>query len=756
MVLLYLITAFLGAALLFVVQPMLARMVLPLLGGSPAVWNTTMVFFQAALLAGYGYAHLSTSRLGTGRQSWLHLGLMLVPLSVLPLGISQTGLTHGWENPVPWLFALLAGSVGIPFFVIASTGPLLQRWFTTSGHPRASDPYFLFAAGNLGSLVGLVAYPLWIEPRFKLADQSALWAAGYGLLMMLTYACAIALRLSKWRARAGAVGVVSAEAVAIAPLPKRKRGGSKQQTRGEEDAAQRPINLTRRLRWMALAAVPSGLVLAVTQHITTDIASVPLLWALPLALYLISFIIVFARGTAPNPRLAAAVLPFVGIAIAVTRRGQWDEPMFAIIGLHLAGLLVAATACHGVLSEDRPSSTRLTEYYFWIALGGVVGGAFDALVAPLIFSSVLEYPLLLGLAFLLIRPLRFQWSGWSRAGTDLVLAALLATASVALVAAWSRVPEGRGDGAWLVASAAMSAVLLLWIKRPARFGLALVALLLANPAEMPRQARLVHAERSFFGVHKVTHYPPNVTVLFSGTTIHGIQDHEPAHRRQPLGYYHPLSPVADALILLGQRHGRQVAVVGLGAGSLAAYARPGESWTFLEIDPTVVRIARTPGWFTYLEESPGDVQVVVGDARQSLQRERTGRFDLIILDAYSSDAVPVHLLTREALQLYLDRLAPHGSLVFHISSRHFDLAPVIANLAADARLVCRLASDRNNDHAEWTRGRLSSTYVVVARRAEDLGVIASDPSWMTPATRPDVGVWTDDYSSLWKVLKRRG
>lgn len=734
---------------------MFARMVLPLLGGSPAVWNTTQVFFQTALLAGYGYAHLSASRLGAGRQSWLHLGLMLVPFLVLPLGVSGAGFAHDAAHPILALFALLAASVGVPFFVIASTGPLLQRWFASSGHPRASDPYFLFAAGNLGSLLGLIGYPLLIEPRLKLVDQSALWAAGYGVLMTLTYGCAMALRGSQRRAAAPADSSAGTpEAAGPAPSPRRSRvAGQRPAPRAASDA---PLTRARRLRWVLLAAVPSGLSLAVTQHVTTELGSVPLLWVLPLGLYLASFIIVFARGTQPNPRVAALVLPFVAVAIALSQRGRWDEPLFAIVALHLLGLLAAATACHGVLAEDRPSSARLTEYFFWIALGGVIGGAFEALVAPLVFRSVLEYPLLLASAFLLIRPLRAQWSDWTRAATDVVIAGLAAAASLALVIAWSRVPEGPGDGSWVLASAAMAAVLLFWIRRPARFGLALAALLLVNPAEMPRQARLVHEERSFFGVHKVTQYPPDVSVLFSGSTIHGVQDRDPAQRRLPLGYYHPMSPVADALILLAQRPGREVAVVGLGAGSLAAYARPGERWTFFEIDPTVVRIARTPSWFTYLEESPGDVSVVLGDARQSLQREPKGRFDLIILDAYSADVVPVHLLTREALRLYVDRLAPGGALVFHISSRHFDLAPVIANLAADARLTCRLASDRNNDRTAWTRGRLSSTYVAVARRPEDLGVIANDPSWISPATRADVGVWTDDYSSLWKVLKRRG
>jgi len=749
MLILYALTLFLSAALLFVVQPMFARLVLPLLGGSPAVWNTTQVFFQAALLAGYAYAHFTTRWLAPRRQVIVHIGLLLVPLFLLPIAIPKDWTPPTASNPVLWLLALLAVSVGLPFFVVSTSGPLLQQWFTRTGHRAAADPYFLYAASNLGSLLALLSYPAVIEPTLKLADQSRGWAIGYGLLVVLIVSCGVFL----WRASA-----VGANPPAMS-TPK----------------AEELLTPKRRLRWLLLAFVPSSLMLSVTTYISTDIAAVPLLWVIPLALYLLTFVLVFASKPPLPHWLMVRVLPFVLLPLVVLLAAHLTETTLLLIILHLVAFFAVAMVCHGEIARDRPTPRHLTQFYLWISLGGVLGGVFNALLAPIIFSGVWEYPLTLVLAGLLLplplsaaaarrpearpsrqstrrpemgdRERRQRLLDW---GLPLVL--LLLVAAVLLILKVQDLP--LDPTLLLLIFGAPALICLSFVRRPLRFGLGIGAIVLASVIYVGGGGRLLYTGRSFFGVYRVIDfYAQDYHLFYHGATLHGLQSTEPTRQKEPLGYFYPTGPLGKVFAALAEKlAGRKVAVIGLGAGSTACYAQPGQSWTFYEIDPTVERIARDPRYFTYLQNCAPDAQVILGDGRLALASAPPGEYDLMILDAYNSDALPVHLMTREALQLYLSRLAPEGVLAFNITNAHMNLEPVLAALAQDASLVSRTQDEVYIDPAEGERGKINSKWLIIARTPADLGSLADDPQWLPSRTRPGMRVWTDDFSSVLSVL----
>ena len=748
MLLLYTFTLFLSAALLFVVQPMFARLVLPLLGGSPAVWNTTQVFFQAALLAGYAYAYVTSRWLTPRRQILLHVCLLLAPLLVLPIAIPQGWTPPTTSNPAPWLLALLTISVGLPFFVVSTSGPLLQQWFARTGHRSAADPYFLYAASNLGSLLALLSYPVVIEPTLRLMDQSRVWTIGYGLLILLVTGCGVFL----WRS------LPKAEA-APGSLPAIKP------SKAEDD-----LTPKRRLRWLLLAFVPSGLMLSVTTYISTDIAAVPLMWVIPLALYLLTFVLVFASKPPLPHGLMVRALPFVLLPLIVILAAHLTETTLPLIFLHLLAFFVVAMVCHGEIARDRPNPRHLTQFYLWISLGGVLGGVFNALLAPVIFSSVWEYPLTLVMAGLLLplakpadqpgrRPNpRPNWQpdvkdkrqrllDWG-----LPLALLLIIGGVLLVLKVQDLPL---DPTLLVVIFGLPALICLsFVRRPLRFGLGIAAIVLVSVIYVGGGGRLLYAGRSFFGVYRVIDfYAQDYHLFYHGATLHGLQSTDPARRKEPLGYFYSSGPLGQVFTALNEKlAGRKVAVIGLGAGSIACYAQPGQRWTFYEIDPTVEQIARDPRYFTYLQDCAPDANVVLGDGRLSLAPAPPGEYDLLILDAYNSDALPIHLITREALQLYLSKLAPEGVLVFNITNTHLDLEPVLAGLAQDSGLISRTQDDAYIEPDEAELGKINSKWLVMARTLADLGPLASDSKWLPAHARPGMPVWTDDFSSLLSVL----
>ena len=726
MLVLFTATIFLSAALLFVVEPMFARMALPMLGGSPAVWNTALVFYQAVLLLGYSYAHVLT-RLTPRRQALFHSVVLILPLLVLPISVARAGHPPGGENPIPWLLSLLAIAVGLPFFVVSTGGSILQRWFGRAGHGSSKDPYFLYAASNLGSMLGLLAYPLVIEPNLTLKLQSLGWSVGYILLALLTLACAwLALKPGTPQA---AEPVIAQRATAAIPW-------------------------SRRLRWILWAFIPSSLLLGVTTHLTSDVGSFPLLWVVPLALYLMTFTIAFGKPHWIKRSLLLKTYSILVVVLAVSLAARANEPFAFILGLDLLFLVLSGLLFHGLLAEDRPDASHLTQFYLWIALGGVLGGLFNALVAPLIFKSVLEYPLVVVLACAVAPAIPTGKENKPFGGLDIVLPLIVGGLTFAAVTVVTRFGLAESKLVILLTFAWPAFLAFSFSRRPVRFALGLAALLVAAQTFTVGGGKLLHEERSFFGVHRVILTTGGKHLLLHGSTFHGLQWVDPAKHDQPLSYYHREGPFGQ---VFADRAAAQkpisVGLVGLGAGALVAYARPGDRWTAYEIDPVVDRLARDPKWFTYISDAPVELTTVLGDGRLSLAADTTKRFDVLVLDAYSSDAIPVHLLTREAMHLYAERLAPGGVLAFNLSNRHLDLAPVVAALAKDQGLVCRLHDDLDVTPEQFIAGRFPARVAVVARSLDDMGSIATDARWVEPQTRKDLRLWTDDYSSLLPIYR---
>lgn len=931
------VSLFVSALLLFLVQPMIGKVILPRFGGSPAVWSTTMLFFQTALLAGYSYAHFAPRWLGPRRHTLVHIGLLLSPLVVVPAGwvvwpftAAPLGIAPGWAppgdaHPVPYLLLLLTVLVGLPFFVLSTSAPLLQKWFAGTGRPSAKDPYYLYAASNLGSMIALLGYPFLVEPALGVRVQGWLWLAGYALCAAMILAC---MRLAH-TAAPPAVSELKADLPPRAPEPVQADIDTAIQAAPEEGitphpasgepldveavaldqpadpaaSPEAPITPWQRFLWVARAFVPSSMMLGVTTYFTTDITPMPLLWVLPLAVYLLSFIVVFFRLPVPGFETAMTILhklcvvwtPVPLLFLVFLLQSDWLRayiPQMPMFGIHLLALFAVALACHGELAQTRPAARHLTEFFLWISVGGVLGGLFNALIAPVLFDRVAEYPLIIALAGLLLPNLaRREPTAW-RLAPDFGLAALVFGTALALLyfrlknetlelgkihelplddvvwtgalvvllivgGALALVFSHRnavvraldlaiplGVGMWmalllptenlpkpilyvlLVTSLGALAVSLnllvlhavrgeLWmallqvwgvglalgmgaltlhhlgspyspfgtfdpygasastiretllfgmplllaalcVDRPVRFGLCLAASLLVgalyeDAGRFGGAGGLLLRERSFFGVLAVEEVG-EYHRLMHGTTLHGTQRMDAEHRTQPISYYWRTSPMGEVQSMFDERGVKPpMAVLGLGTGTMAGYARPGQELWYFEIDPAVIPIARNPRYFTFVtdaEERGADVKILLGDGRLQMATAPDHHFGLILLDAFSSDAIPTHLITREALQLYLKKLAPGGIIAVHISNRHLDLQPMVGNLANELGL----AAIRRYDDTQ-VPGTNASDWVLVARQGEDFGTLLANPEWAPAERDPKLAVWTDDFSNLLSVYR---
>jgi hypothetical protein len=731
----YTAAIFVSALLLFSVQPLFTKMVLPRLGGSPAVWSVAMVFFQSLLLAGYAYAHVLMQVKNRAIPIAVHLLLLVVAISTLPLSIAS-----GWGEPPTsgyafWLLGLFVVSIGLPFFALAANNPLLQAWFVRTGHPDGPDPYFLYASSNIGSFLALLSYPVLLEPMFTLRTQNLMWAGGYGVLVLLIAGCGVLLMRSP--------------ASAVADL--------------DADDSQSPApDWMLRARWIFLAAVPSGLLIAVTAHISTDVAAAPLLWVLPLSLYLLTWVLVFqSRPLLPHKwMLALQPLAIAGVIALLAVGGE--QNLLLTLGGHQLCFFVIAMACHGELARTRPAAKYLTGFYVALSFGGMVGGLFAGLIAPYAFSWIAEYPILLALAVLCRPPTGGErWPFLSRWYWP-----FLAVLAVALIVpAWSegKIPAWLQDHrVWTAGAVGILAALLALLLRAGRskiFATVVLALVLIRlyPADDGR----VETVRSFFGVHKIVVTPNGqYHVLMHGTTIHGAQkylndDGTPVGGRpEPITYYHRDGGIGQAITALRERKGAplRVAVIGVGAGTLSCASEPGESWKFFEIDQTMVDAARDPKYFSYIQNCAPDMKPVIGDARLTFAKEPDGVYDLIIVDAYSSDAIPIHLATEEAMEIYKDKLAPQGAVVMHVSNRHLELESVVVGIADANDLKSWVYSEDSGRDDEY----IFATSVVVSARAEaDIGKLASSQQWAETEPTENQRVWTDDYSNILGAVYRR-
>ncbi len=757
MVILYTATIFLSAFLIFLVQPIIGKLLLPLAGGSPSVWNACMLFFQALMLAGYSYTHFSQKKFGVGKQTKIQIGLMLATLLLLP--IRFTASTAIPEDPTFWLLTNLLKSAGIPFFILTTLSPMLQLWFAHTGHSRAGNPFFLYAASNTGSFAALLAYPFLIEPFVDLSNQTTLWAAGYAILTVLIIFC----RKS-----------VNAEAVEQDP---------------DLQQIATPVEKATVVKWVTAAFLPSSLLMGSTLFFTTDLAPVPLLWILPLMVFLVTFIIAFSSKNLPFwliEKLAVAAVFAFTVVFGLDFRHQ----LWLTMPLHLMVLFAICLYCHTYLARSKPDLYHLTAFYTWISVGGMLGGLFNTLIAPYVFLSFTEYPLMIVAAVAFIYHNReTEIKDQSRPARMVALATGLVTAtsiiairstnfSLILRKLASRhyleVDTGLVPNIleWLKNNSSVLNTLLviiisltpmLFISRVRRFNLAAAAmgmLLCFYAYEIGSSAEVIYITRNFFGIKSVTIIPnTSVRTLYHGSTNHGAQDFAPERRQTPLTYFHREGPAGDIFALpVAQKEGFKVGIIGLGVGSLVTYARPGNEFTFYEIDPDIIdMVSGDSPIFSFIYEQASQTRLISGDGRLKLQETPANYYDMIILDAFSSDAIPMHLITNEAMQIYLSRLKPEGVLALHISNRYLNLQPVLKKMAEKNELAALYTHDHTFDASDKNNYlRERCTYVVMARSYEPISKLkeVKSKTWQElPSDMPEVALWTDSFSSIIPILK---
>ena len=715
---LFAVTTFASAGLVFLVQPMVAKLVLPLLGGSSSVWNTSIAFFQAALLVGYGYAHFLQKIRSVRIQALVHVAALLAAALALPLRVTGALGEPSSDYPSLWLLGVLAVSIGAPFAILSATAPLVQAWHARTIHAETgAEPYVLYAASNLGSLLALLAYPAVVEPLATLHGQTAGWSTGYVAFVVLM--ATLALFVSRARA-----ATIETPASAAGPAP----------------------SWRDRAIWIGLAAIPSSLMLGVTTHITTDVASAPFLWVIPLALYLLTFIIAFSDRPIVSPKLTLMLQAAAVVACAALMPFKSANFMLQL-SVHLAAFFLTALMCHQALVARRPDPAHLTEFYLWMSFGGVVGGAFNAFLAPVIFTNVWEYPLVLVLACLArpgLQPVEpWRWATFALGG-------IAAAAAPIIALKFGMVDHFKVIVGALLVLASVSAFV---IRRQMIVFFGLVVLLSISAELVGDRVDVRQSWRSFFGVLRQSEMPVPamggaVKMLSHGTTLHGAQAQDPRYMCRPLVYYAPETPIGQVFSHETKRPTPlRVGAVGLGTGAVAAYSRKGDHLTFFEIDPLVIRLSTDPKYFSYTTTcAKGAIDYVVGDARLTLAKQPAGTFDVLLIDAFSSDAVPAHLLTVEAMKGYLAKLKPDGVLIVHLSNRNLELrapAMAVAEAAGGFALIQRHSPAKGSPPL-WES---AEDAMIVSRSLAALAPYEADGRWAQTdptAARP----WTDDYMNL--------
>jgi hypothetical protein len=699
------------SALIFWVQPLVGKQLLPLLGGAPAVWNICLLFFQSALLLGYALAHGLARLQRVYLQVSLYIGVWILGLSLFPVVF---GSTPAADHPAAWLFLQLTTELAVPMIGLAAAAPLVQHWFARSRALESSDPYSLYAASNAGSLLALLAYPFVIEPAWSIRTQNTMWAAAYIIGLLLIIAAVLTARPTSVPATV-------------------------------EHEVPRPSARTY-AKWLVLAAVPSSLLMGLTSYLTADLAPIPLLWVIPLALYLGSFVIAFGwlRHGPPTVLMRAVVL--LAAAWAVIYRLQPSHPIWLLALIHVLFFSAVAVALHSRLAAAAPAAQHLTRFYLTLAAGGALGGVVNVLLAPVLLDSFAEYPIAALVGVFLAAHTTNERLDPMR---DVLPALAIGTTALVFVL-WEDLELSETWAAVLSVGVPVLAAYLL-SRRSTRFVLALGAVLLTVVVERARFNRVVHAERNFYGLVRVTtSRSGRFLELRHGSTLHGAADREQSGGSEPLTYYSLAGPVADVFNDLQSRpHVRSFGIVGLGVGTLAYYANRGESWDFFEINPAVERVARDGTLFGFLERTKAQsVRIIPGDARLALQNVPDASYDLLVLDAFTSDAIPLHLLTREAVALYLSKVKQGGLIAFHTSNRYLNFAPVLADVGHALGLITIARDDWIKRVDERARRIEGSSWVVLARSRADLGALASNPRWYT-VERAGKRVWTDDFSNLW-------
>jgi len=729
LIFLFAATLFTSASLMFVLQPLFGKILLPLLGGSPAVWNTCMVFYQSILFLGYLYAHYLSTRYSQHRQIQIHTALILISFLALPLALPENTVPPTDSNPTFWLLWTLFLAIGLPFFVVSTTAPLIQKWFANVGHHTSHDPYYLYAASNTGSLIALLSYPFLLEPNIGLANQKSYWSVGYLILCLLIAACAFVL----WKSR---------------------QTSEQQEDDQDTTADENNLSLATQLHWLVLAFVPSSLLLGLTNFISTDIASVPLLWIIPLTLYLLSFVIVFSKWNDKIHPLMVKLQPiFLLPFIAYAFINPADLPYWAYLILHLIAFFFAVMVCHGELAKLRPHTRHLTTFYLIMSFAGMLGGMFNTFVAPFVFNAVYEYPIMI-VAALLLRPGRMN-SPLQQiiAPALLVVTGIIAHATVADLLQYF--------DAIVIGLIGLTLLTYLLRTRPVGFALMTGAIIFLALGLHGLSSHTLYQERTFFGVLAVREAvltdeqgkPESYHELFHGTTKHGAQRLATNLSQIPLTYYSRPGPMGQLFKEYDNSDQTwNIGVVGLGAGALACYAKDQQNWTLYEIDPLVVDIAGNPAYFSYLSQCARNAAMRVGDARLSLEKEPDQHFDLLVMDAFSSDSVPTHLLTKEALELYFKKLKPGGILAFHMTNRHLSLKKVLSINAEALHLASLIQEFKPQQDIPLV---VATDWVVMAKQAETLEPLRLSRlgNWQKMPLYFDMKPWTDDFTNIVSIWK---
>ncbi|MCB1504312.1 MAG: fused MFS/spermidine synthase [Hyphomicrobiaceae bacterium] len=733
---LYAATMFLSALLLFSIQPLFAKMILPTLGGSPSVWAVSLCFFQAALLAGYGYAHVLNHFAKPQYAPFIHIALMAIAALMLPFGL-PANMEPPTGDAYFWLIGVLTIGVGLPFFAVSANAPLLQAWYARSGHPHARDPYFLYGASNLGSLLALLSYPVLIEPLLGLGQQADIWTGGYFLLAAAIASCGYLL-VSSWS---------------------RPAEGDFEAAKSEAEAA--PVTWAARASWTLYAFVPSGLLVAFTSYVTTDIASAPFLWVTPLAAFLLTFVLVFRERPLVPYRALLVAQPILFTTLLLTISAPKISEWVALLLLHAPLFLVTTLICHKQLYDARPASAHLTQFYLLMSFGGVLGGIFAAIVAPQIFNSTYEYPLLL-LIGIACRPdvQRALYRTASRAAARNT--AIISASLVLVFLVVNHLTTGLTARATGLVVIIISALFMYIDRKQTLAKLVHAAAMVAAVSILPSSINRGYSERSFFGVVRVADSNDGkLRLLMHGTTVHGaehIADLAPGVTTAPraVTYYYAGSPMREGVDAARKATGKldgglNAGVVGLGAGSMACAAKANENWRFYEIDPVVVKVAMDPKQFTFMTHCMPKPDMVMGDARLTLAREPKAKFDYLLIDAFSSDTVPVHLMTREAFLMFLDKVAPDGILAMHVSNRYMDLVSVLASTIPT--IPGAHAAIAVGKPARSSLESIPSKVVFVSRSEKALGEVLAWPDAL-PLKATDVAPWTDDYSNVVSAIWR--
>jgi spermidine synthase len=744
-------TLFAAAFLLFWCEPMVGKMVLPILGGAASVWTTCVLFFQLMLLTGYLYAHALGRIKRRQDQMFLHVAIMVIAFVFLPIRFSSATVDVS-IGPVSWLLYHLLISTGLPFAVIASTAPLLQNWLSMTRLSSGRDPYFLYSLSNAGSLLALAVYPVLIESRYGTSAQTGLWRIGYAVVLIMIAVVAAVM----WKDPHPALYS------RLRPGGLALRGAALSQRQREAEPA---VSRGTKLYWLAAAFVPSALMLAVTNHISLNIGSFPFIWVLPLSVYLITFIMAFARRrfSTSAVSIATTVVLLVLFPIAAVGAPVRSDKLWILIACHVAILFFGSLLCHSSLADRRPSPKYLTEFYFVIALGGVAGGMFAAIIAPAIFTTIIEYPLLVASIMFFRTSTRVRRGLTKGDLLELGLFALFVAFSIVIVLYRARIDVSRfqlehlssgNNLAIVVAQSAFIGILALFHRRIAQFAIGFALLILSYAIILPRQFEegdRVSVARNFFGVKKVLYEADiNMRKLLHGDTMHGRESLDAELAGQPLSYYHRTGPVGDVMQLLDQRDealSQRIAVVGLGVGSIAAYGGPKRHITFLDVDPQVVDIARR--YFTFLQRCGDACDVAVGDGRLLLQNRPQGEFDLIVVDAFNSDSIPAHLVSREAVRLYESKLKPDGILMFHVSNRYLD----VEKLAASVLMAEGLPAFARHDEDDGPPGKTGSHYLIAVRNVEDLDGMPNSEAWIRVEKPAGIQPWTDEFSNMLSIIR---